>query len=124
MRHAAIAQGLLAPTMSLSSVRCALIPPPCFARERPVAQPPAPTAAVALASVVVDAHVECLAALEAGDLDEVELVRPGHAAGEADLDKIRGECKALSVTRPSFRLAASTARPLRQGGPGTPPHRA
>jgi hypothetical protein len=74
----------------------------------------------ALASVVAEAHVECLAALEAGDLDRVELIRAGHAADEADLDKIRGECKALSVTRPSFRLAASTARPLRQERPGIP----
>jgi hypothetical protein len=91
MRHAAIAQGLLAPAMSLPPVRCALIPPPCFALARPVAQLPAPTAAVALASVVAEAHAECLEALEAGDLDEVELIRAGHAAGEADLDNMRGE---------------------------------
>jgi hypothetical protein len=123
MRHAAVAQGLLAAAMSLSSARRALIPPPCFALTGPVAQLLAPAAAVALASVVTDAHVECLAALEASDLEEVELIRAGHAAGEADLDNVRGKWDALSVTRPSFRLAASTARPLRQERPGTPPHR-
>ena len=107
MRHAAVAQGLLAPAMSLSSVRCALIPSPCFALARPVTQLLAPTAAVALTSVVLDAHVERLAALEAGDLDEIELIRAGHAAGEAAPRQLRGECKALSVTRPNCRLAVA-----------------
>jgi len=106
--------------MSLSSVRRALIPPPCFVLAGPVTQLLAPVAAVALSPVVTDAYVECLAALETGDLDEVELIRAGHAAGEADLDNIRGEWEALSVTLPS---SASLRRPLRQERPGTPPHR-
>jgi hypothetical protein len=118
MRHAAIAQALLPLAMPLASVRCALIPPPGFALARPVAQLLAATAAVALASVIVDADGERLVALEAEDLDEVELVPAGHAAGKADLDNARGEWEALSVTRPSFRLAASTAWPSFPGRPG------
>lgn len=83
MRHAAIAQGPLAPAMSLASLGCALILPTRFAPARPIAQLAALTAAVALTSVVANAHGERLAALEASDLDEVELIRAGHAAGEA-----------------------------------------
>lgn len=109
MRHAAIAQALLPLAVPLASVRCALIPPACFALATPVAQLLAARAAVTLASVIADADGESLVAVEAGDLDEVELVPAGHAAGKADLDNSRGEWEALSVTRPSFRLAASTA---------------
>lgn len=118
MRHAAIAQTLLSPTMALASVRCALIPPPCFALPRPAAQLPAARAAVAVAPVVADAHGECLVAVEASNLDEVELVLAGHAAGKADLDIARGGWEALSVTRSSFHFAASTAWPSFPGRPG------
>ena len=78
----------------------------------------AATVAAALASVIVDAERECLVALETDDLDEVELVPAGRAAGKAALDNARGEWEALSVTRPSFRLAASTAWPSFPGRPG------
>jgi hypothetical protein len=118
MRHAAVAQALLPPAMPLASVWCALIPPPCFALARPVAQLLAATAAVALAAVVTDAHGELLLAVEASDLDEVELVPAGHAAGKADLDNARGKWEALFVTRSSFHLAASTAWPSFPGRPG------
>lgn len=118
MRHAAIAQALLPPAVPLAPVQCALIPPPRFALATLVAQLPTARAAVALAPVVAEAHGECLVALEASDLDEVELVPAGHAAGKADLDNARGEWEALSVTRPSFRLAASTAWPSFPGRPG------
>ena len=91
MRHVVIAQGLLAAAMSLSSVRRALISLACFALARPVSSLLASTAAVALAAVVADAHVECVAAVKASDLNEVELIRAGHAAGEADLDNVRAE---------------------------------
>jgi hypothetical protein len=124
MRHVAIAQALLPLAVPLASVRCALIPPPRFALATPVAQLPAARAAVTLASVVPDAHGECLVAVEASDLDEVELVPAGHAAGKADLDNARGGWDALSVTRPSFRLAASTAWPSSRGGRALPPRRA
>jgi hypothetical protein len=124
MRHAAIAQALLPLAMPLASVRCALIPPPCFAVATPVAQLLAATAAVALASVIAGADGECHVALEADDLDEVELVAAGHAAGKADLDNARGEWEALSVTRPSFTsLRRLPGRPSR-GGRALPPHRA
>ncbi len=118
MRHAAIAQPLLPLAMPLASTRCALVPPPRFALTRPVAQLLAAMAAVALTAVVADAHDERLVAVEASDLDEVELVPAGHAAGKADLDNSRGGWEALSVTRPSFRLAASTAWPSFPGRPG------
>jgi hypothetical protein len=56
--------------------------------------------------------------VEASNLDEVELVLAGHAAGKADLDNARGKWDALSVTRSSFHLAASTAWPSFPGRPG------
>jgi hypothetical protein len=118
MRHAAIAQALLPPAVTLAPVRRALIPAPRFALAKPIAQLPTARVAVALAAVVTDAHGECLVAVEASDLDEVELVPAGHAAGKADLDNSRGEWEALSVTRPSFHLAASTAWPSFRGRPG------
>jgi hypothetical protein len=118
MRHAAIAQVLLAAAVTLAADRCALIPPSRFTLVAAVAQLPTTRAAVALASVVVDAHGECLAAVEAGDLDEVEVVSARHAAGKADLDSATGWWEALSVTRPSFHLAASTAWPSFPGRPG------
>ena len=123
MRHAAIAQALLSLAMALAPVRCALIPPPCFALAGPVAQLLAATAAVALASVIADADGECLVALEADDLDDVELGPAGHAAGKAHLDNACREWEALSVTWPSFRLAASTAWPSFPGGRALPPRR-
>jgi hypothetical protein len=73
-----------------------------------------------VAAVVADAHSERLLAVEARDLDEVEVVPAGHAAGEADLDNARGEWEALSVTRSSFHLAASTAWPSFRGGRALP----
>ena len=118
MRHAAIAQALLSPAVTLAPVRCALIPAPRFALTTPVAQLSTARATVALPAVVTDAHSEWLVAVEAGDLDEVELVRAGHAADKADLDNSRSEWEALFVTRPSFHLAASTAWPSFQGRPG------
>jgi hypothetical protein len=119
MRHAAIAQALLPPAVPLAPIGRALVLPPRFALARPVAQLPTTWAAVALTPVVRDAHGECLVAVEASDLDEIELVPAGHAAGEADLlDNSRGEWEALSVTRPSFHLAASTAWPSFPGRPG------
>jgi hypothetical protein len=113
MRHAAIAQSPLTLAMSLASVRCALIPPSCFALARPVTQLLAPTTAVALASVIADAHVECLAALKASDLYEVELMPAGHAAGKADLDNVRGE-RRLYPSR--GRASASLRRPPGRSG--------
>lgn len=100
MRHAAIAQALLPLAVTLAPARCALIPAPRFALATPVAQLSTARATVALPAVVTDAHSEWLIAVEAGDLDEVELVRAGHAAGKADLDNSRGEWEAL------FRHAA------------------
>jgi hypothetical protein len=118
MRHAAIAQTLLPLAVTLTSVRCALIPPPRFALATPVTQLSTAGGAIALATVVANAHGECLFAVEASDLDEVELVSADHAAGKADLDNSRGEWEALSVTRPSFHLAASSVWPSFLGRPG------
>jgi len=125
MRHAAIAQALLPPAMSLASVWCALIFPPSFALARAVAQRLTPMAAVALAAVVTDAHGESLVAVKTSDLDEVDLLVPaGHVGGKADLDNARGGWEALSVTRPSFlSLRRLPGRPSR-GGRALPPRRA
>ena len=118
MRHAAVPQILLSSAVPLATVRRPLIPASCFALARSVAQLPAARAAVTLAPVVADAYGESLVTVEASDLDEVELVPAGHAAGKADLDNSSNECEALSVTRPSFHLAASTAWPSFRGRPG------
>jgi hypothetical protein len=111
MRHAAIAQALLPLALPLATLGSALVLPPCLALPKPVAQLPTARTAVALAPVIPETHGEWLVALEASDLDEVERVSAGHAAGKADLDNSSGEWEALSVTRSSFHLAASTAWP-------------
>jgi hypothetical protein len=77
-----------------------------------VAQLPALLAAIALPPIVPDTDPKRSPAPKTRDLDEVNWFRARHTAGEAELDNDRCEWEALSVTRQSFRLSASTARSL------------
>jgi hypothetical protein len=122
MRHASFAERPLPAAVPLASLWRALVSTAGFASAQAIAQL-ATAVAVPLSAVVAETDVETLAANEAGDLDEIELVRPRHRAGEADLDNGGARWDALSVTRSSFHLAASTRPAARPGAVGrSPPH--
>jgi len=123
MRHASLlAELLLAPAVAFPAIRRLLVSATGFPLLQAVAQLAA-LPAVPLPAEVPDAHVEWFLAEETHNLDEIDIFRTRHvAAGEADLDNGRRECEALSVAWLSTRLTTSTtARPLVQERPGTPP---
>jgi hypothetical protein len=123
MRHASLlAELLLAPAVAFPAVRRLLVSATGFPLLQAVAQLAA-LPAVPLPAEVSDAHVEWFLAEETHNLDEIDIFRTRHvAAGEAGLDNGRRECEALSVAWLSTRLTTSTtARPLVQERPGTPP---
>jgi len=93
MRHA---EGLLPKPMTVAPLGRALVPTAGFAAPFSVSQLPA-VRAIALPAIVAQADPENPAAPEAFDLEEIDRIRVRHAAGEADLDKSRRECEALSV---------------------------
>ena len=123
MRHASLfTELLLTLAVTFPAIRCLLIAATGFPLLQPVAQL-ATVRAVPLTPEVSEADVEPLLAEETNDLDEIDIVRTRHvAAGEADLDNGRRERETLSVAWLSTRFTTSTtARPLVQERPGTPP---
>jgi hypothetical protein len=98
VRHA-VAKSLLAATVALPALVRALVLPASHSIASRVAQPAAFVPAVALPPVVPETDMECVSALEANDLDEIDQVGARHAAGKARLDKGRCEWDALYVTR-------------------------
>lgn len=110
MRHAVtITEGPLAISVVLSPVVGALVPAASFATPRPIPCNPTLDAAVALAAIVSDADVERPAAVEALDPDQVDRIRPSHAAARRISDNAPCGCEALFVARQRFHLAAPTA---------------
>jgi hypothetical protein len=101
MRHAvAIAKRLLTIPVALPPVVRALIPATSFATTVPIPDIPALRAAVALPTVVAHTDLERLAAVEALDFDEVNRIRPSHAAA-----------RRISTSRPAgARLYSSRGR--------------
>lgn len=81
MRHAnPIAKLPLPTSMAFTPVGGALIPPARFATPNPIHQFATRLAAIALPAIVQNADVERPAAQETLDFDEVDRIRPTHAA--------------------------------------------
>ena len=78
--HHVVAEGLLPVTVVLPTRVRGLVLVAAFARAGPIPQPSAvPLEAVALPAIVLDADLNCLAALEAHDLVEVDRICARHA---------------------------------------------
>ncbi len=125
MRHAPpFAQILLATPMTLSPLRRALVTPSGLPPALSIAQLAAVLFAVTLPPVVPDAHAERPAAVEAGDLDEIDLVCAHHAAAKrlSTRDAASGRLY-MSRGRASASLRR-LARPFQPERPGISASRA
>jgi hypothetical protein len=109
MRHSAGAEGPLATAVAFSASLAALIALACGTLSGPVADVPAGPPAIAVVPVISDAQVESRAALEAGDLDEVDPL-PALHAWAADLPAVLRSIDACTDVLPE----AAAPAPLRR----------